>query len=119
MGGRGNAAARNTSSGGGITYNDDGTISIKFQQAGESRQYTGTAKLPSGDTYPMFKTYEEADAYMQSEPNYYDAIVNGEALAIFKTGNARKGTQKYVVGYYEDRENKKLPKGYRWSEVIL
>ncbi len=113
MGGRGNSGNRNS---GDITTNSNGTISIKFQQRGESRIYTGDAKLPAKDTFPMFQTLEEADAYSNSESTFRKSIENGEEYpSIFKSGSRAKGNLKYVVGFSSDR--KKLPKGYRWTEI--
>lgn len=103
-----------------IVKHRDGTISIKFKQFGESRQYTGLAKLPARATYPMFKTYAEADAYSQSEPEYAKSIENGiEYPSVFKTGSVKRDDLKYVVGFHDDRKHKKLPKGYRWTEIVL
>ena len=62
----------------GITYNPDGTVSLQYEQYGECVAYTGSAPLPDRSTFPMFKTYHEADAYANSA--YYDEEVNGEEV---------------------------------------
>lgn len=101
----------------GITYNPDGTVSLMYEQHGESVQYTGSSKLPDRNTFPMFKTYQEADAYANSA--YYDEEVNGYEVDIFKTGSKKLGNVRYIAGLPEDREKHRLPKGYRWELVML
>lgn len=113
FGGRGGSGSRNTQP----TWEPGQLIKIEYKQRGESTVYTGTAKLPPRNIFPTFRTYQEADAYANNE--YYDDLVNGEPVNIFKAGSKRNNNLRYVVGMEEDKENKRLPKGYRWKAVEL